>query len=176
LTARKNTDATQVVSFSAQPSGDLSSVPFYGGSDGVAARLAGFFAQAVFPVRQTRSSRRPLYERGAAVVSNQPNAGSQPMAKTKTTLRPSVTHLLALVVQTNEQVGQLSLLMDTRASLEDPLVEPVKRGVQNAAPPDVQRAVLKQTLNDEMRRQLKVLSLTVDALYDCTDRVTSLEI
>ena len=106
------------------------------------------------------------------------------MAKTRATRSASTrvqaeqlfTHLLTLVVQTNEQVGQLALLMDTRASLEDPLVEPVKRGVQNAAPPDVQRAVLKQTLNDEMRRQLKVLSLTVDALYECTDRVTSLEI
>lgn len=106
------------------------------------------------------------------------------MAKTRTSRSASTrvqteqlfTHLLTLVVQTNEQVGQLALLMDTRASLEDPLVEPVKRGVQNAAPPDVQRAVLKQTLNDEMRRQLKVLSVTVDALYECTDRVTSLEI
>ena len=106
------------------------------------------------------------------------------MAKTRATRSASTrvqaeqlfTHLLTLVVQTNEQVGQLALLMDTRASLEDPLVEPVKRGVQNAAPPDVQRAVLKQTLNDEMRRQLKLLSRTVNVLYDCTDRVTGLKL
>jgi hypothetical protein len=107
------------------------------------------------------------------------------MAKTRTSRSASstraqaeqlFTHLLALVVQTNEQVAQLSLLMDTRASLEDPPVDPAMHAALNTAPPEVQRAVLKQTLHDEMRRQLKVLSLTVDALYDCTDRVTSLEI
>lgn len=106
------------------------------------------------------------------------------MAKPKTTRSASIRaqaeqlfiHLLALVVQTNEQVAQLSLLMDTRASLEDPPVDPVKHGALHTAPPAVQRAVLKPTLHDEMRRQLKVLSLTVDALYDCTDKVTSLEV
>lgn len=42
------------------------------------------------------------------------------------------------------------------------------------ASPELQRAMLKQTLTDEMRRQLKALSLTVDSLYDCTDRMTDL--
>ena len=106
------------------------------------------------------------------------------MAKPKTTRGTSArahaeqlfTHLLAIVVQTYEQVAQLSLLMDTRASLEDPPVDPAKHGALNTAPPAVQRAVLKQTLHDEMRRQLKVLSLTVDALYVCTEKVTGLEV
>ncbi len=106
------------------------------------------------------------------------------MDKPKTTRRSSsapvkaedlLTHLLALVVQANEQMGQLSLLMDTRASLDDPLALPTGKDILDVASPVVQRAVLKQTLNGEMRRQLKVLSLTVDALYDCADKVTSLE-
>ena len=80
------------------------------------------------------------------------------------------------MVQTNEQLGQLSLLMDTRFSLEDPPVEPPKRGGVDAVSLAVQHAVLKQTLNDEMRRQLKLLSRTVDVLYDCTDRVTGLKL
>lgn len=86
-----------------------------------------------------------------------------------------LTHLLALVVQTNEQVGQLSLLMDTRSSLEDPPLEPPKRVGAEAVPQEVQRAVLKQMLNDEMRRQLKLLSQTADVLYDCADKVTCLK-
>lgn len=97
-------------------------------------------------------------------------------ASTRTSGESLLTHLLALVVHTNEQVGQLSLLMDTRLSLEDPPVEPPRRDAADAVPVDVQRAVLKQTLNDEMRRQLKLLSRTVEVLYDCTDRVTSLKL
>lgn len=66
--------------------------------------------------------------------------------------------------------------MDTRLSLEDPPVQVPGRGEVDAVPVDVQRAVLRQTLNDEMRRQLKLLSRTVNVLYDCTDRVTGLKL
>lgn len=104
------------------------------------------------------------------------------MAKPKTARRAAalttseqlLSHLITLVVQADEQVGQLSLLMYTRASLEDPPVEPVKRPVAEGTTPEMQRAVLKQTLNDEMRRQLKVLSHTIEAMYVCTDKVTGL--
>lgn len=84
-----------------------------------------------------------------------------------------LTHLLVLAVQANEQMGQLALLMDTRSSLDDALATPAEQGVLDTASPVVQRAVLKHTLNGEMRRQLRVLSHTVDALYDCADQLTS---
>lgn len=84
------------------------------------------------------------------------------------------TYLLTLAVQANEQMAHLSLLMDTRSSLEPRLEPPAGKDILEIASPEVQRAVLKQALSDEMRRELKALSLTVEALYDCTDKVTGL--
>lgn len=82
------------------------------------------------------------------------------------------TYLLTLAVQANEQMAHLSLLLDTRSSLEPPLELPPGKDILAIASPEVQRAVLKQALTDEMRRQLKALSLTVEALYDCADKVS----
>lgn len=98
-------------------------------------------------------------------------------ARRASALTPSeqlLSHLITLVVQADEQVGQLSLLMYTRASLEDPPVEPAKKNLAEGTPPEMQRAVLRQTMNDELRRQLKVLSRTIEAMYVCTDQVTGL--
>lgn len=104
------------------------------------------------------------------------------MAKPKAARRASalatseqlLSHLITLVVQADEQVGLLMLLADTRSSLEDPPAEPPKKYVPGTTDPEVQRAVLKQTMNDELRRQLKVLSRTIEAMYVCTDQVTGL--
>ena len=83
-------------------------------------------------------------------------------------------HLLTLAVQANKHMAHLSLLLDTRSSLEPPFELPAGKDILDIASPELQRAVLKQALSDEMRRQLKALSLTVEALYDCTDKVTTL--
>jgi len=104
-------------------------------------------------------------------------AKTQPACSASTRVKAEalLNHLIILVVQANEQLAQLSLLRDTRASLDGPPeAPPLDKDILSIASQDAQRAVLKQTLNDEMRRQLRVLSLTVDALYDCTDRMTSL--
>lgn len=84
------------------------------------------------------------------------------------------TYLLTLAVQANEQLAHLSLLLDTRSSLEPPFEPPAGKGILDIASPEVQRSVLKQALTDEMRRQLKALSHTVEALYDCTEKVSNL--
>ncbi len=99
------------------------------------------------------------------------------MAKPRTTRAQAnalCTYLLTLAVQANEQLAQLSLLLDTRSSLEPPFEPPAGKDILDIASPEVQRAVLKQTLTDEMRRQLKVLTLTVEALYECTEKVSNL--
>lgn len=99
------------------------------------------------------------------------------MAKTRTARAQAdalLPHLLTLAVQANEQMAHISLLMDTRNSLDTPFEPPAVKDIMDVASPELQRAMLKQALTDEMRRQLKALSLTVDALYDCTGRVTEL--
>lgn len=99
------------------------------------------------------------------------------MAKTRTNRAQAdalLSHLLTLAVHASEQMAHISLLMDTRNSLDATFEPPAVKDIMDIASPELQRAMLKQTLTDEMRRQLKALSLTVDSLYDCTNRVTEL--
>lgn len=84
-----------------------------------------------------------------------------------------VPHILALATRASDQLLHLAMALDTRISLDDDWVPPVEADILEIAPPHTQRIILKQSLNDELRRQLQVLSLTTEALYDCADKVAA---
>lgn len=84
-----------------------------------------------------------------------------------------VPHILTLAARASDQLLNLAMALDTRISLDDEWVPPVEADILEIAPPHAQRILLQQTLNDELRRQLQVLSLTTEALYDCADKVAA---
>ncbi len=97
-------------------------------------------------------------------TSTDPGNACHPAAE-----RALVPHLFTLAQEATEQFSNLSVALDTNIFL-DSMLEP-ENGEDTATifAPLPQLLVLKKALNAEMRRQVKALTHTTDALFACAD-------
>ena len=80
-------------------------------------------------------------------------------------------HILMLAEQTTEQLTHLSTTLEASISL-DAAVEPESKEdtVETFAPPE-QISAMRRSLKAEMRRQVKTLGHSIDAIYACADEL-----
>lgn len=76
-------------------------------------------------------------------------------------------HILMLAEQATEQLAQLVLTVDTQMSLDTVIAPESEEDMVEVFAPPEQMAVLQRSVKIELRRQVRALGHSIDAIYAC---------
>lgn len=108
-------------------------------------------------------------KQAAKYKPNSPQKTDRPLKSVRVaSLTP---HILMMAEQSMEQLAQLSTTLEASVSLDTAVApESAEDAVETFAPPE-QISAMRRSLKAEMRRQVKSLGHSIDAIYACADEL-----